>query len=69
MCSHAGLTTHRTPPFMVFMLLVLPSPQNSPGSFQVTAEVVVAQPAPADRELDNGRFVRNRIVVVERGRS
>eukprot|EP00752_Nemacystus_decipiens_P004507 g4115.t1 len=39
----------------------------SPQSFRVKAEVVVAQPADALGELENGRFVRNRLVVVERG--
>lgn len=27
----------------------------------------MAEPADASRELENGRFVRNRVVVVERG--
>ncbi|CAN0058790.1 unnamed protein product, partial [Ectocarpus sp. 13 AM-2016] len=39
----------------------------SPRSFKVKSEVVVAQPADARSELENGRFIRNRIVVVERG--
>lgn len=28
----------------------------------------MAEPADADRELENGRFVRNRVVMVQRGR-
>lgn len=45
----------------------LPAHHSSPQSFRVKAEVVVAQPADARGELENGRFVRNRLVVVERG--
>ncbi|CAM9100452.1 unnamed protein product [Pylaiella littoralis] len=39
----------------------------SPQSFRVKAELVVAQPTDARGGLVNGRFVRNRLVMVERG--
>lgn len=40
---------------------------GSPRSFTVKSEVVVAQPGERQDVLENGRFVRNRLVVVERG--